>query len=455
LNTKRKDSRAWLLGVLVLVVLVPAVFLIVKRMEGTPPEMRLEMRAPTIGAGQTLTLKVEDRQSGIRQVWVALLKDGTESVLLDRFFPAGNLLSGGMVHQETLEIPVDVAAYGLKDGKAMLRLMARDFSWRKWGAGNQQYQEHEVVIDTKAPNIDVLSNAHNLNQGGAGLVIYKLSEDCPTSGVSVGDRFYPGAAGNFSDPKIYMCFIALDYTQDARTPILVTATDFAGNEGHLGLPHHFNDRRFREDTISISDQFLNWKMPEFKSMVGASADEAPIDIFLKVNRDLRAANYEKLVQITAHSESTLFWKGAFMRLPHSANRARFADHRTYMYNGKKIDEQRHMGIDLASLQQSPVPAGNTGKVAFADTLGIYGQTVVLDHGFGLFSMYSHLSTMAVSTGEVVQQGDIIGKTGVSGLAGGDHLHFGMLVHQTFVNPVEWWDAQWIENNVRSKLAAVK
>lgn len=443
------------MGVLVLVVLVPAVFLIVKRMEGTPPEVRLEMRAPTIGAGQTLSLNVEDRETGIRRVWVALFKDGSESVLLDRFFPAGNLLSGGTVHQETLEIPVDVAAYGLKDGKAVLRLMARDFSWRKWGAGNQRYLEKEVIIDTKAPNIDVLSHAHNLNQGGAGLVIYKLSEDCPTSGVRVGDRFYPGAAGYFSDPKIYMCFIALDYTQDHRTPIVVTATDFAGNEGRSGLPNHINDRHFREDTISISDQFLNWKMPEFKSMAGASADEAPIDIFLKVNRGLRAANNEKLAQITAHSEPTLYWQGAFVRLPHASNRARFADHRTYLFGGKKIDEQWHMGIDLASLQQSQVPAGNTGKVVFDDNLGIYGLTVVLDHGFGLFSMYSHLSNVTVSIGEVVQKGDIIGKTGESGLAGGDHLHFGMLVHQTFVNPVEWWDDQWIENNVRSKLTAIK
>ena len=209
----------------------------------------------------------------------------------------------------------------------------------------------------------------------------------------------------------------------------VTATDFAGNQAVAGLAYHINARRFKEDRIRISDGFLNRKMPEFTSIVGASAGDQLLDIFLRVNRDLRKANYEALTRVTAKSDAERYWKGPFLRLPRSANRANFADHRTYIYNGQKIDEQNHMGIDLASVQQSPVPAGNRGKVVFADTLGIYGMTVVLDHGFGLFSMYSHLSHMSVDNGQMVAKGDIIGKTGITGLAGGDHLHYGMLVYQ--------------------------
>ena len=110
-----------------------------------------------------------------------------------------------------------------------------------------------------------------------------------------------------------------------------------------------------------------------------------------------------------------------------------------------------MGIDLASLAHSPVPAANTGKVVFSDYLGIYGNTIIIDHGFGLFSMYSHLSELNVQPGQKVSRGDIIARTGSTGLAGGDHLHFSMLVHATFVNPVEWWDPAWIENNVSSKI----
>lgn len=454
MNTKRKESRAWLWGVLVLVILVPVLFLLIKRMEGTPPQMRLELTSPTLGADQTLTVHVEDAKSGIRQVWVAVLQEGKEAVLLDRFFPAGTLISGGAVRKETLSIPFNVKDAGLKNGPAMLRMVTRDFSWRKWGKGNQVYQDQDVVIDTEPPGVEVLSRVHNLNQGGAGLVIYRLSEKCPSSGVKVGDRFYPGLAGHFNDAAVYMTFIALSHLQGPDTLIQVTATDFAGNEGRAGLPYHINRRRFKQDKINISDQFLNWKMPEFKASTGSVPRENPMETFLKVNRQLRQANYETLIKVTAKSDAQLYWQGSFLRLPNAANRAGFADHRTYLHNGKKIDEQTHMGIDLASVQQSPVPAGNSGKVVFADTLGIYGQTVVIDHGFGLFSMYSHLSHMDVNPDQMVSKGDIIGKTGRTGLAGGDHLHLGMIVYETFINPVEWWDAQWIANNITSKLDAL-
>ena len=151
----------------------------------------------------------------------------------------------------------------------------------------------------------------------------------------------------------------------------------------------------------------------------------------------------------------MHWKDRFLRLPKSAPRAGFADDRTYLYKGKVIDQQTHLGIDLASLKHSPVPAANHGVVVFADRLGIYGRTVLIDHGFGLFSMYAHLNQITANVGQKVSKGDILGKTGNTGLAGGDHLHFGMLVHDTFVNPIEWWDAAWIKNNITSKIEMVK
>ncbi|WP_172683796.1 M23 family metallopeptidase [Desulfosarcina cetonica] len=78
--------------------------------------------------------------------------------------------------------------------------------------------------------------------------------------------------------------------------------------------------------------------------------------------------------------------------------------------------------------------------------------MVLDHGFGLFSLYGHLSAIDVTVGTVVEKGQILGRTGMTGMAGGDHLHYAMLIHQTFVNPVEWWDEAWIKNNISAKIA---
>jgi len=147
------------------------------------------------------------------------------------------------------------------------------------------------------------------------------------------------------------------------------------------------------------------------------------------------------------------WQDAFLRLPNSAPLSGFADRRTYVHDGKTIDQQVHLGFDLASLRGSPVPAGNNGRVVFAAPLGIYGNTVILDHGFGLFSLYGHLSEIAATVGATVKRGDIIGKTGDTGLAAGDHLHFSIMIHGVHVDPVEWWDAHWIHDHVESRLAA--
>ena len=115
-------------------------------------------------------------------------------------------------------------------------------------------------------------------------------------------------------------------------------------------------------------------------------------------------------------------------------------------------ESIHTGVDLASTANAPVEAANHGIVAYASYLGIYGNFVILDHGLGLFTLYGHLSSIDVKNAQEVKKGDIIGRTGMSGLAGGDHLHFGILVGGQFVNPQEWWDPHWIADNVTRKLA---
>ena len=180
-----------------------------------------------------------------------------------------------------------------------------------------------------------------------------------------------------------------------------------------------------------------------------------LEKFLMVNRNMREENERFLTTIGIKTEPNMYWEGTFLRLPNSATRADFADHREYLYNGEVIDHQVHLGIDLASLEKSPIPGSNAGKVLFTGDIGIYGKTVVIDHGFGLISIYSHLSGIDVEVGKMVTRGETIGRTGITGLAGGDHLHFGMMIHNTMINPIEWWDSQWIKHNVTDKLNDVK
>ena len=96
---------------------------------------------------------------------------------------------------------------------------------------------------------------------------------------------------------------------------------------------------------------------------------------------------------------------------------------------KKIDQQVHLGFDLSKVKNTPIPASNDGKVVLAELLGIYGNCVVIDHGYTLQSIYGHLSSIQVKPGDMVKKGQTIGLSGSTGLAGGDHLHFSMQVER--------------------------
>ena len=455
MKTVKKITKSKFLLMVCVIILLPVAWIVAGKLEGKKPSILIESPFQYIGKTQTLSVTVSDAQSGVRKVWVGLVKDGKETVLLQKNLPSAGIIGGGEKREASFNIKIEPESLGITDGKAILRMVAKDYSWRSWLSGNTTYVEKDVIIDTKPPGLDILTRIHNVSQGGTGLVIYRLTEPCLESGVDVGENFFPGYAGYFKDKSLFMAFFALNYNQGPGTTILVKATDFAGNSTREGFPHYIKKRNFKKVDIKISDRFLNWKMPEFNMDVSPDSKTPMLDEFLKVNRDLRSSNGRQLLEIVNKTDNKLYWKGAFLRLPNSARQANFADHRNYKYKDHTIDQQVHLGIDLASVAHSPVPASNSGKVVFTGDLGIYGKTVVIDHGFGLFSTYSHLSAIDVKNGQVISKGDVIGRTGSTGLAGGDHLHFGIIVHNTFVSPVEWWDATWIKNNISTKIETIK
>jgi len=455
----RRIRSGWPLGILALLVAVGVVLLIwvaVGRLENEGPSVTLDIPSPYyLGKSAELTLNLADLKSGLRRFRAGISKDGKEVVLAEVDFPASGFLGTEKIRSEAVKLKIDPAAMGLSDGKGILRITAADYAWRNWWHGNVTEIQKEIVIDTKPPVIEPLTQQTYVNQGGAGLVIYRLSEPCPTSGVRVSGAFFPGYSGYYADKSICIAFFALSYLQAAGTEIMLEATDPAGNSTRSRFPYVFRKRTFKKDTLNLSDGYINQILPEFQALLPAKSNATLKDRFLFINRDLRQANYQSITEVTRTSEPAMLWRGPFLRLPNSAPRAGFADHRTYFYEGKEIDQQDHLGVDLASLAHSPVPAANSGIVAYTGFLGIYGQTVILDHGLGLFSMYSHLSHIAVRAGDRVAKEAILGNTGSTGLAGGDHLHFSVLIHNTFVDPIEWWDPHWIQDNVTLKLGSVK
>jgi len=439
-----------LLSIMCTLILLPALITLVIRMEGEQPRIEFDLTSKFLGLDKELEIVVEDHKSGLKRFWVAILQDGKETTLLEKHFPATGILKKGTVNSESVRFKIEPKKKDLKDGQAMLRLMAVDYSWKSWGKGNRAYSEKEIIIDTKAPIIRILTRSHNISPGGSNVVAYTLSEPCDSSGVKVADTFYAGYPGLNGHNETWAAFFALNNQQHSGTEIALQATDRAGNQTKTTFPHYIKSKRFKKDTIRISDNFILGKLPEFEETLTGSNLESPLEKFLFINKELRVQNKAVLGKLMQHSDPIMHWKGTFLRLPKSATRSGFGDRRTYRYKGKTIDQQTHLGIDLASLAMSPVPAANSGKVVYAETLGIYGRLVVIDHGYGLFSMYAHLSNVNVHVGQKVTKGDIIGNTGTSGLAGGDHLHYSILMSGTFVDPLEWWDASWIRNNITSK-----
>ena len=326
--------------------------------------------------------------------------------------------------------------------------VAVDHAAYHFGAGNTSEKVLKLDYDNKPPSVSVLSTAHNINQGGAGLVVYTVSEAVEKTGVSVGGLFFHG---HRQPSGTYVCLFAFPYDMEPAAFVpKVLAVDPAGNERLAGIYYHLNPKPFPTDRIEVSQKFLETKIvPDFQHYYPAVTD--PVELFLKVNREMREQNTSALLDFGQQTTGRPLWEGVFLRQPNAAVPGFFAQARTYYHAGQAIDRQTHLGIDLASTAQAPVPAANAGTVVFAEELGIYGNCVVLDHGLGLQTLYGHLSQIAVQKCDTVSKGQIVGRTGATGMAGGDHLHLSVLIAGQQVNPLEWWDPNWLKNNIGDKL----
>ena len=314
----------------------------------------------------------------------------------------------------------------------------------------------EIQVRLTPPRVGVVSTHHYVNQGGAEMIVYRVTPADAESGVRVGDVTYPGFPGKgagLSDPELKVAFFALLYNQATDTPMEVFASDSAGNEARAQFEHRVFPKKFRNSTIPLDDKFLSRVVPPILQSspdLKASATDL-LPAFLKINNDLRRMNNDTIATLAKKTAPAILWEAAFQPLGNAQVESSFADFRTYLYGGKDVDRQVHLGFDLAKTANAPVAAANHGTVLLARELGIYGNTVIVDHGMGVQSLYAHLSSFAVKEGDEITKAQVLGASGQTGLAGGDHLHFSMMVNGQFVNATEWWDAHWIEDRVMRKL----
>ena len=348
---------------------------------------------------------------------------------------------------------------GLVNGPAMLVVDAgRKVFFGLRTVSSRASRSLEVRLDP--PRVAVVSIHHFINLGGAEFVVLRATPDDVDAGVQVGDaryRFYPGSAVGLTDPALRVGFFALRHDQDVNARISAYARDPAGNEVTTPLEHQPFVKKFVQSRIPIDQKFIDRVVPAIAShtpdlKVDTGTPDGLLKGFLEINGNLRRKNGDLIASLAAKSEPRMLWSAAFAQMVNSQVESRFADRRTYYFGDREIDKQVHLGFDLATVQQAPVHASNTGKVVFADFLGIYGNCVIIDHGLGVQSLYAHLSTIGVKVGDSVTKGQELGRTGATGLAGGDHLHFTMLLQGTPVNPVEWWDQHWLQDRVLRKIS---
>ena len=429
-------------------IVVAVVVLILGMLFASAPVVALGAPFKLVGRAAPLVVEVKDAKHGVKALRVSVEQAGQEHVLLDQKYdpPAPEARFRWMASQDK--------SFKLAEGPGRLRVQARNASWGGFFRGRTASIDQEFTAKLTPPRIQALTTQHYVNQGGCDMVVYRVSGGAVESGVAVGSSFYrgfpmPGAA----QPDVHFAIFAFPYDAPASTPLRLRARDEASNEAVANFNVKVLAKSFRSRTLPVDDAFLAKVVPEIAGNTPGLADSGdPVKNYLAINRDLRKANNEALAELSAKSQHRFLWSKAFQQLGSSQVEASFADRRTYTYKGREIDRQDHLGYDLATTSGAPVSAANDGVVVKAEYFGIYGNTIVLDHGYGLLSLYGHLSNMTVNEGDTVKRGQEIGRTGATGLAGGDHLHYSMILQATQVDPKEWWDPHWIADRITAKIA---
>jgi murein DD-endopeptidase MepM/ murein hydrolase activator NlpD len=440
-----RDRSASIFGVLALLLLgliAAGIGLTYKRWEKAPPEIALSQDIKAMGRDPKLSATVTDSGTGLRHVTIRIKQKDQDVVLADEAL--------NKEHAKTYDIGKLIQEkYKLEDGPASLNIAATDSSLRNFSKGNESEITKNFEVAVRPPTVEVLEGQHYINQGGSECVIYRVSENTRQSGVQVGSHFFPGyPVSSSSDKNLRFALFALEYDWPSDTPIKVVARDAAGNEVSADFWKKIFPKKFRSRDIPLEDKFVQKVVPEIMGHTPEVKDQGDsVKNFVEINSNLRKKNHETVAKLAAQSPGEFLWKDAFVQLSNSKVESFFADRRTYVYQGKPVDQQDHVGFDLSVVEHYPIEAANDGRVVLAEYFGIYGNAVLIDHGAGLISLYGHLSEIGVKPGQMVKKQEAIGKSGATGLAAGDHLHFGLFLHGVPVNPTEWWDEKWIKDHV--------
>ncbi|OCL93496.1 M23 family metallopeptidase [Arcobacter porcinus] len=308
----------------------------------------------------------------------------------------------------------------------------------------------DIVIDKVAPKVEILSNSYSIKQGGSAILVAKIEDEnlkdyFVTFNDEVVFEMFP-----FEKEGYFVSIVTWPIDIKEFKGINIDSVDKAGNKTIQRVPFYIQSFNEKIDKLKISDNFIHSVSKNVLEMSNLDIPSTPEEIFIKTNSELRNINLKTIRNVVIENfnqDPVLFNIKPFIRMKGAKTFARFGERRHYYYNDVKIDEAWHLGMDWASIKHANIYSSNKGRVIFKDYLGIYGESIIIDHGFGLASLYAHTSSQNVALGDMVEAGAHIANTGSTGAVFGDHLHFGILIQGIEANPNEWLDAKWIDENI--------
>jgi murein DD-endopeptidase MepM/ murein hydrolase activator NlpD len=432
-------------AIIAVVVLVVAVVAALLLLSGSTA-VSLSPAPASIGLSTPVAVEVANPH-GVRRVSARIEQNGQPYPVFEQTWPAHRVF-----FFRSREAPRKISfeagkqkAPKLTDGKATLvvEAVSNDF------AGRTTSVSAEVNVVTVPPRVVADELRHYINQGGMELVLLTPSGSWSESGVKVGKHTFrsfplPG------QPNQRFAMFAFPWDTSPDTAPAVYARNQAGTEATARFWFKLFPKKFRARDLELTDSFLDKVVNQIDPTGQVAPGPDLISRFLKINGELRRGNNQQLSDLRFKTEEKILWNGPFVHW--GKEESYFADVRNYLYQGKKVDQQVHLGFDLSDVVNAPVKAANDGRVVYAADLGIYGNCVVVDHGYALQSIYGHLNRIDVKAGDMVKKNQSLGVAGSTGLAGGVHVHYSMQIDGVQTNPMEWWDEHWIRDRILSKLA---
>ena len=425
--------------VVVVLLVVAAVFFVATR--SVAPVLELSATLISLGQDTPVNVRVLDSH-GVRSVRAFVEQNGTRHQVFESAQPS-------TAAETSLNFTAGVKTTPqLQGGKAKLIVEATSNDlMRKTGK-----VERDVMAVTQPPSVTADSEQHYLYLGMADLATFSVSGSWTEAGVKVGDQTFRAWPMPGGKPGMFSLY-AFAWNMPLNTAPMVYAGNGTGTDVTSPLVVIFPKKeqpRYTTHDLQLSDAFVQKVVNE----LDPNGTGDMITRFVKINNEMRKANNQTLSDLRLKTADKFLWSRPFIRQPHSQAEANFADLRNYIYQGKKVDQQVHLGYDLAVTQHVGVEASNDGKVVYAAPLGIYGNCIVVDHGYGLQSIYGHLSRIDVHEGDAVKQGQVMGLSGMTGMAGGDHIHFAMQLDGVQIDPKEWWDPHWIQDHIAKRVELV-